>query len=569
MAGGLIQIVTYGSQDIFLTGTPEITFFKIVYRRHTPFAVESLPVTFDDPVGFGKLSSITIPKTGDLMHKIYLEVDLPEMNLKRFDTDNSARALVEAAEKNLQIVTDFMSVNRRSYVGALEIFEADNTQDSSLLINAVNEVFDEPGNRQIIEEFKVLLASTELAPFTFDEVSMQSVVSEFSKRVPKGRIFSAMTVALDKSIKTQNFYFIELRTAEELLQDGTNDNIKFAWVDRVGHAIIEEIEMYIGGQKVDRHYGDWINIWYELSANRDLEYNYFRMIGNVEILTKFDRNTKPSYKLRIPLQFWFNRYSGLSLPLVALEYHDTRFEIKFRKLEEVSYIESDKLIKISDTADGVFLDELVDETGLDISARLLIDYIYLDSPERRRFAQSSHEYLIDQIQILEFEDIIEQRLQVVVNNFVHPSKEIIWVAQKQEYIENLTGYHHNRWDNYSLTEGNRGNPIRFTTIEFHSYERVPRLDGNYFNYVQPYQHHTTTPSDGINMYSFSIFPEEHQPSGSANMSRLSRVLLVMEFDPSLFPDGGDPSPLNVRIYTRNHNILRIISGMGGLAYTFG
>lgn len=566
MAGGLIQIVTYGSQDIFLTGTPEITFFKVVYRRHTPFATESLPVNFDDPVGFGKHSSITLPKIGDLIHKMYLEITLPEMNLKRFDSSNSGQALVDATQANYDTVTNFMSVNRRSYIGALEIFQATNTLDSTKLINAVNDVFNEPGNQQTVDDFKVLLSSSLLNPFTYDEVSMHSVVSNYTSANSKDEIFNAMSVALVKSVKTQNFYFETLRGAEEALEDNLNENILFAWVDRVGHALIEEIELFIGGQKIDRQYGEWLNVWYELSANRDLQLNYFKMIGNVEKLTTFDRKVKPSYVLRVPLQFWFNRYSGLSIPLVALEYHDVRLEIKFRKLEDVSYIEKDKMIKYTETREGLFLDEVVDEMEIDFQARLLVDYIYLDGPERRRFAQSSHEYLIDQLQMLEFEDVTERRLQVVVNNFVHPSKELIWTAQKMSYTENLTGYERNRWDNYSLTDENRGNIIAFTTIDFNSYNRVPKLDGNYFNYVQPYQHHSSTPSDGVNMYSFSLFPEENQPSGGANMSRLSRVMMVFDFSEDL---DLNEEPLRVRVYSRNYNILRLISGMGGLAYTFG
>jgi hypothetical protein len=200
---------------------------------------------------------------------------------------------------------------------------------------------------------------------------------------------------------------------------------------------------------------------------------------------------------------------------------------------------------------------------------MLIDYIYIDRDERRRFAQASHEYLIEQVQMLEIRNVNQQVLQCVLNNFVHPSKEIIWVAQKQRHTLNATGYTKLQWDNYSLSDNNKGNPIKFATIDFHSYNRVSRRVGNYFNYVQPYEVHSATPSDGINTYSFSINPEEHQPSGSANLSRLSRVMLTLEFNKILFPDEGDNEPLIVRIYTRNFNILRFINGLSGTAYTYG
>lgn len=569
MAGGLIEIVTYGSQDLYLTGTPEITFFKVVYRRHTNFSIESIRVNFDDTVGFGLTSNLTIPKVGDLINKMYLELVLPKMDLKRDTSSNDLKPALDAATENFDKVKQFMSITRRAYVGAFEVFIAENNNSSAELIRQVSIVFNEPGAINAITEFEELLGNTPDAPFIFDEVNIQGIVDSFPTDEPLENIFKALTVGIDKSIKTQNFYFIDLRTKREDNADETDDNIKFAWVDRIGHAIIDEVEIRIGGDKIDRQFGDWINIWYELTANRDLEKIYFKMIGNVEELTSFDRNAKPKYKLRIPMQFWFCRYTGLSIPLVALEFHDVTYHIKFRKIEDVSYIENGRKIFVSDTSDKLFLDEVPGELGLNIDATLLIDYIYLDSSERRRFAQSSHEYLIDQIQILEVSNINKSSLQCVLNNFCHPSKELIWVSQKRKYTKNLDGYTKLRWDNYSLTDENKGNPVKFSTINFHSYTRVPKLDSHYYNYVQPNQHHKTTPSDGINVYSFSLFPEEHQPSGSANLSRLSKILMILDFDPILFPEDEEGEILDVRIYTRNVNILRFLSGMGALAYTYG
>lgn len=569
MAGGLIQIVTYGSQDLFLTGTPEITFFKVVYRRHTNFSIESTKVNFDNPVSFGGTSCLTIPKVGDLVHKTYLQIDLPEIDLKRSDANSDLTSQVEQSEANLQIVTDFMSINRRAYVGAFDLFQAENTTTAEEIIMEVNSVFNESGNVETINNFRDLLTDTIGNPFGYDEVSMQSIAAGFIAADPKEDIFNAMTIGIDKSVKTQNFYFEAFRDLNNQLEDDMNNNIKFAWVDRIGHAIIDQIEIFIGGQKVDRHFGDWLNIWYELAGKRDMEETYFKMIGNIEKLTTFDRTVKPTYRLTVPLQFWFSRFSGLSIPLVALEYHDVKFEVKFRNFEQLCYIENGKQVFIPETEEEVFLDDVPDRLGININACMIMDYIYLDSGERRRFAQSSHEYLIEQLQVLEMVDTTQRNIQCVLNNFVHPAKEIIWVAQKVKYTQNLTGWDQTRWDNYSLTDENSGNPILFSSMNFHSYERVERLDGNYFNYVQPYQHHNATPSDGINMYSFSIFPEEHQPSGSANMSRLSRVVLFLELDQNIFGDDPEnPELVNIRIYIRNLNILRIMSGMGGLAYTY-
>lgn len=571
MAGGLLQITAYGTQDIYLTGVPEITFFKVVYRRHTNFSIESSRVDFDDTVGFGLESVLTVPKIGDLIHKVYLEITLPCMDLKRDDASNDNFVEFDQARNDYQIVLDFMSINRRAYVGAFEVFISQNTNDATTMINKVNEVFNDVTNAEKIQNFKDLLLTTSLAPpFRYEEISMQDIVDAVSLGSSKEIFFEAMNVGLDKSIKTQDFFRLDLLEKQKAHLDEQNENIKFAWVERIGHAIIEEIEVKIGGRRIDRHYGDWINIWYELSANRHMEDIYNKMIGNDDILTNFDRTKKPEYKLRIPLQFWFCRYSGLSIPLVSLEYHDVTFHVKFRNINDVAYIEENKMIFVSETQDQIILNEVPAELGLNIEATLLIDYIYIDSPERRRFAQASHEYLIEQVQVFERRDVRQSNLQIVLNNFVHPSKELIWVAQRDSYTDNFSGFIKLRWNNYSLTEENKGNPIQYTTMDFHSYNRVSRREGNYFNYVQPYETHHTTPSDGINMYSFSIFPEENQPSGSANLSRLSRVQLQLELDPILFSeDVTNGESLTVRVYTRNYNILRFISGLAGMAWTYG
>lgn len=592
MAGGLIQIATYGSQDLFLTGTPEITFFKVVYRRHTSFSMESIVVNFDDPTEFDSTSVAKIPKVGDLMHRTYVEIQLPEIDLQRTPAPSTAevndiKAQLTTAQNNYQIVKEFMTVNRNAFVSAYSVYISENNASEAVndMNVAIKNVFDAAQNtkssvdptQDVVSMMSNLIATSVPAPpFIYNEISMQSIANRGIQN--KDELFNQLQIGIDKSIKTQKYYYDITVTTTEQLNDAQDQNIKFAWVDRIGHAIMESIEIKIGGHKIDKHYGDWLNIWYELSGNRSMETIYFKMIGNVQELTTFNREIKPSYTLRIPLQFWFCRFSGLSIPLVALEYHNVSIHIKFRKFEELCYIEQkatttdpDINIKYSKVDDGIKLDEVPGELGLNIQANLLIDYIYLDSPERRRFAQSSHEYLIEQLQFLEKTDVTQQNIQFNINNFVHPSKEIVWVSQKTSYTNNDDGTNRCRWDNYSVSDNNVGNSIIFSSLDFHSYKRVIKLDSSYFNYVQPYETHRATPSDGINMYSFSIFPEEHQPSGSANLSRLSRITLYMDFDPVLF----DPTtktiidPLILRIYTRNLNILRIVSGFGGLAFTFG
>ena len=576
MPSGIMQIAAYGSQDLFLTGTPEITFFKVVYRRHTNFSMESIKVTFDDPVEFGGYSSVKIPKVGDLMYKTYLEVTLPEINLFRETPPTSqeigeAKKLVTDTSDNYDIVTNFMYINRNAFVGAYQIFIAENNTEnkSNDMIKAINDAFSPEGNQKFINDMTDLLTSSLDAPFTYNEVSLSVISGVFDRSSDSNDIYNALLVGIDKSIKTQKFYYDQFLAANQKLMDTQNLHIKFAWVDRIGHALINSIEIKIGGHKIDKHYGDWLNIWYELSKNKDMEKIYFEMIGNVDVLTTFNREIKPSYLLKIPLQFWFCKYSGLAIPLVSLEYHNINIYVNFRKFEELCYIESGTNIKFSQVDGGITLNEVPEELNINIRANLLIDYIYLDTSERRRFDQSSHEYLIDQLQILDKTNVVQQKYQFQINNFVHPSKEIVWVAQRTSFTMNNNGTNKCRWDNYSATEENRINPIIFSSLDFHSYNRIKKLDGNYFNYVQPYETHNSTPSDGINMYSFSIFPEEQQPSGSANLSRLDRITLYLEFTNLLVSNNLVFDPLIIRIYARNTNILRFVSGLAGQIWTYG
>jgi len=567
MAGGILELSTYGAQDLFLTGDPHITFFKTVYRRYTNFSMESVRVNFDDSVGFGTTSTLTVPKTGDLAHRMYLEIILPYVDLKRQLPDDDLKEELDQAIEDLITVKRFMKINCQAYAASQEVLEAHNS-NASQIIRSVNRIFNKECNQHIVSDFQHLLNNCNVdTPFNYDELSIKALldVLEDNNQLDSLTIVTdSVRSAVNKSTKTQKLFAEKVKLMKAAHEDRINKNIKFAWVDRVGHSIIDKVEIRIGGDRIDRHHGEFMNVWYELTANRDKQDTYFSMIGNVDELTSFDRTAKPKYRLTIPMNFWFNRHTGSSVPLIALEYHDITVHVKFRNFEDVSYIEPDTKITTDADAecDDLYLDEVPEILGLDLEASMLIDYIYLDGLERRRFAQSAHEYLIEQVQrvVIKSTDLPKQQLKL--ENFVHPSKELIWLTQKTRYTENPDGTNRNRWDNYSLTDDNRLNPVAFSSMDFHGYTRVPRQDGNYFNYVQPYQSHYTTPSDGINMYTFSLFPEEYQPSASANFSRLSRVLLSLELDDRL------DEPFNISVYTRNTNILRFLSGYAALAFHF-
>ena len=387
-----MQLVAYGAQDIYLTGNPQITFFKVVYRRHTNFAMESIAQTFNGSVGIGKTVSATISRNGDLVSKLYLEATV---------------------------------------AGA---------------------------------------SSGDL---------------------------------------------------------GTN----------AGSALIDNVECEIGGQQIDKHYGHWMEAWAELTQPNTAGIQAaFHATDGVTIgdgaATLFQRTTgfggvagigsnDTTKKLYIPLQFWFCRNPGLALPLIALQYHEVKIKMTFAA--------STKVHANAET----------------VSAELFADYIYLDTDERRRFAQVSHEYLIEQVQFANFSG----SSTTMELNFNHPVKELVWTGGCATAPTTAAGI---------------STPLAVATgtyqIKLNGHDRMSARDFSYFTRVQVMDHHSGYGSlindNSVAVYSFALKPEEHQPSGTCNFSRIDNAQLVCTSASAL-----------CNVYAVNYNVLRIMSGMGGLAYS--
>jgi hypothetical protein len=270
-----------------------------------------------------------------------------------------------------------------------------------------------------------------------------------------------------------------------------------------GLELIKSVEVEIGGQRIDKHYGEWLNIWNELTQTAGHESAYASMTeGTV---------------MYVPLEFWFCRNPGLALPLIALQYHEVKVNVEFDTVATLS------------------------------EASLFVDYIYLDTDERRRFAQVSHEYLIEQLQFTG-EETAASKIKL---NFNHPVKELVWVSKK------TSGVSFGTYQAFGTS----------ATLQLNGHERFSSRDAAYFSVVQPYQHHERVPvtknasgdfvNKNINVYSFALKPEEHQPSGTCNMSRIDNATLSI----------ANHEAGNISVYAVNYNVLRIMSGMGGLAYS--
>ena len=427
MGGGLLQLVAYGAQDVYLTGNPQITFFKVVYRRHTNFAIEAIEQTPTGSNSLGSRVSFQITRNGDLIHRVY-------------------------------------------------------------------------------------------------------------------------------------FY-------GEIVASGTTGNA-VALVPNFGHKLLKTIELEIGGQRIDKHYSEWLYIWNELSLPVGKRNGYNVMVGaNARnIATKLVTGEK--YELYVPLEFWFCRNVGLALPLIALQYHEVKINIEYEAEMAMKDITGSKNFTIQEelqagvpTANSALTGASSVSLKLE-KATLWVDYIFLDTDERRRFAQLSHEYLIEQLQFTGADSITSsgESMKSIRMNFNHPCKELVWT------IRDTTANVY--WNNYS-TAGNglhnndhldSTNPVTNAKIMLNGNDRFATRKGDYFSLVQPYQHHENTPDkfhQGINVYSFALKPEEHQPSGTLNMSRIDTAVLSLSSSITGV----------ISIYAVNYNVLRILSGMGGLAYS--
>ena len=543
MGGGLMQLVAYGAQDVYLTGNPQITFWKVTYRRHTNFAMESIEQTFNGQADFGRRVQCTVSRNGDLAYRTYLQITLPEVG--------------QSASKNCYA----------------------------------------------------------------------------------------------------------------------------RWLDNPGHQLISMVEVEIGGQRIDRQYGDWMHIWNQLTLTSEQEDGFHKMIGNTTQLTFLTdplfaavatacsadgvpnavcapRNALPETTLYIPLEFWFCRNPGLALPLIALQYHEVKINIELRPLDECLWAvngigataSSGKVAGNAPAKTGKHTDSYAKSL---VAASLYVDYVFLDTDERRRMAQNPHEYLIEQLQFTGDESIGSSSNKVKLN-FNHPCKEIIWVVQPDanvsycdsfegdDVLSNALGAQPFNYTDaldalpnsirafssaaqvasdttkannadvidanglfadrlagetqtaaaelsgisgFAIPSTNNGvtdagafvlaetsrklhcwgeNPVVTAKLQLNGQDRFSEREGTYFDLVQPFQHHTRHPDTGINVYSFALRPEEHQPSGTCNFSRIDNATLQLVVSAAAI---GQNATAKVRVYATNYNVLRVMSGMGGLAYS--
>jgi len=434
MGGGLMQLAAYGSQDVYLTTNPEITYFKAVYRRYTNFSMESIVQLVDGNINFGGNVTIVVARNGDLLGNMVLQVSLPNVS------------------------TYIVSPSSYSYLG---------------------------------------------------------------------------------------------------------------WMQSVGNYLIKYISIEIGGQQIDEQYGKWMDIWSELNLSGAQLNGYGTMVGknfNNAVWQPYDPSVEPGSRLMIPLLFWYCRNPGLAIPIIALQYHEIKLKITFENFNNL-------IVAINN---GQYVTPVLNGLTPPLSNNFAIwnNYYFLDTTERRKFAQNPHEYLVEQVQSQTGNVITSTGENFIRLNLNHPTKELIWVFNR-----NGTSAPQNDFSIGTDLIPN-GTPAQFAPMYsfkliLNGTDRFKERYAEYFRLNQNYDHHTKTPGNYIYTYSFSLRPEEHQPSGTCNFSRIDTAQLNFFLrNSSTSPGNLDGSPQenydelpSYTLFAPSYNILRIMGGMGGLAYS--
>ena len=380
------------------------------------------------------------------------------------------------------------------------------------------------------------------------------------------------------------------------LPDILSDNLwRFRWIENIGEAIIADAYISINGTVIDRQNGEYMHIFNNLTQTSDKKDMHNKLIGNVPELTNPEYNyfvqnyqgfvpqryrvgneypvssdpAQPSIgsrRIYVPLTFWFNLDSALALPLVSLQFSEVElvlelrpiaelYKISYRKGNVINYYAPEfdnpehQLHNFVTNGNKIYMSN---NKMLDIRASLEVNYYYLDSTERLYFAHKPVEYLFQQVRTIPREGLTENNIiELILTN---PLKEIIWVFKRDDV---------SIYNNWFIFQDKFRHIMNTGKLMFNGMDRISDKSWEYFTYVQPYQHHTSCPKEGIYMYSFSLFPEEYQPSGAANASKINKIQMAF----TLNRPKTQYYNYDVVFYVTSYNILRISNGLAGIVYT--
>ena len=330
-------------------------------------------------------------------------------------------------------------------------------------------------------------------------------------------------------------------------------NTRVNWVDGIGNALIKSAVVKIGGYTVDTQSGEWMDIHSQYNVTKDKRNTYDEMIGNRATDTNILANNELT--LHIPLNFWFSN-PGLALPIEALQYHDVEIHFNFSALADMIVSDVTSVSAPLDTNGKV---------AAFTACKLYVDYVFLDTDEKRRTIQSSHEYLIEQVQTLNPEDIAVGDLSRKIDLFLkHPVKALYWVMSNNQYTTTGSTGKNNQPLLYDA-DNSVENKDTFTTMKllFNGGDRFTERPAKYFRLTQPYQYFKCCPDKYIYSYSFALRPYDLQPSGTCNFSRIDNVKMNITFNST----NQTATASKLKVYAVNYNVLRVMNGMSSVVFS--
>jgi hypothetical protein len=507
MAGGLLQIVSAGTEDIFLTINPQVTFFKTVYLRYSNFSIQTYEELFDGNVDFGEDVVCTLSKNGDLVHRMYLKVDLPDVLIHRvsaaganatavstalFDNLNTFSKPVFALWRLLYSQASYPSSNYDTIIKVIDDFK--NSDQYKNIYTNYNTVFRSVPNNITHGTYRLDIIYEATIKFT---VFANSVYDKNETTTFKNLFSAFLAQFKDDIIAYKQQLFNDINRQTTINAKITSPHYRFAWLRHIGFRLIEKISVELGGQVIDSFTSDMLKIWYELTVNMNHKNVFDKMIGDVPSLHEYSTDKKPAYSLYIPIPFWFCRYHGAALPCIALRYHDIQVSVKFRDLQDCYFFEphEDRL------PDDVNIDELVHIKN----ASLLVDYVYLSQDERVKFGENTLEYLVEQHQYIQYNDIQIPNFNCNLT-FNNPIKEMFWVVQSD-----LATKTYKSWGNYG-----HNNVIKILGISSSATDRV--------NFQ--INHHGIRPSDRVRVFNTKFYNGTYDIAGLSSSNSVVTEITV-------------------------------------------
>jgi hypothetical protein len=559
MPGGLIQIVAYGAQDLFLTGIPEITFFKFLYKRYTNFAMEFIELNLDGNKNFGEEISCEIPKNGDLINDMILKVTLPSVSLTRTETNEEIEQnyndLIQA-ETSIKNFNNFINFIYQSIIIANEGLENFNENFDNIYTN-INNYID--SNKDFLLQ-KNIIGDNINNQFNITSHILDIYNLNENQIIKKNKLKLLVESYIDKSYQILKNLQDDYSNKKTIYDDSLNNNYKFSWINTLGWNIVSTIELEIGGFTIDKSYNQYLYIWNQLFNSNFKKLDFNKLFSLTSSVYTYDNNTKNNFDIYIPVKLFFNKDYSLSLPIISIKHQTIIIKFKINQLSNLIYTDYQN----NDLQSKIKINNI----------KLLTNFIYLDQDERIKFATSNHEYLIEQINQYQYKNLKNNDINLELN-FNHPTKYVIWTNQKDSDI-NLYNIHNTYSSilNYTLTDSYptitsyKNNTISSAYLQLNGVNRSIPYDGIYHNHVTPYEHNLSSCDDGINLFSFSLNPNELQPSGSCNFSKLNKKFLKITLNDDFLDRLVDTDYIITNVFSVNYNILRFKKGMASLAFSF-